>query len=737
MNSLVPTRQAAEPRVVVSRTPSASRLSAIGGAVLIVASTVAGYAFQLASGGRHVTTPAPAALALSVGLLGCLIVWQKPWHRLGVAMAGTAAGFALAVLGCGLLDYGALRGGVPRAVEQAAYAWVWATGALVAAWALVILWFPDGRFPTVGWRRFFVVSTALIIPFVVACYLFIPGGRVYAFFSGIAVPPGIEGPLARQAWSPLLGRSEFILIVPLLSVVAMVQRYRRADLVVRQQIAWLVIGAALGVAAQIVAVPFNLATGSAHLVGEALGVAGQPLMAAGITVGILRYRLWEIDLVVSRALVFGVVWTVLSMLLLVPALAAGLLVGGTSAATAVALALLVTLLFRPATRRLEEAVARLVYRRRVRPHAVLTGFWQQLRQLDVLDDLADLLVETVRRDVRVDRAQLWVTSSAGLRLIGTRQAETAAVVALSSATAATLCGSPGVVLAGEPPAELAAIDPSGALVPLVAGDELVGLLVCGQRRGDPLGPADFELLELLARESAQRLRNLRLEANLRERLAEIEAQASELRRSRQRLVGVQDEERRRIERNLHDGVQQQLVSLAIRLKQAASVGEPALADLAAEAEQAVFSLQELARGIFPGVLVDQGLAAALRTQAARMPMTVHFDVRPEALRFRPAPDVEAALYFVALEALTNAQKHAGSATASVLLSAGDGCLVLEVVDDGRGFAGRRSGSGLQNMADRMAAVGGRLDIDSTPGRGTRVVASAPDTARSPEPRRRQ
>lgn len=332
-----------------------------------------------------------------------------------------------------------------------------------------------------------------------------------------------------------------------------------------------------------------------------------------------------------------------------------------------------------------------------------------------------------------------MTAAGWLRPVGSHRTGQAA--ALSSATVATLRASPGVVLAGEPPAELAAVWPApiGAVVPLVAGDELVGLLACGQRRGDPLGPADFELLELLARESAQRLRNLRLEAALRERLTEIEGQAAELRRSRQRLVSVQDEERRRIERDLHDGVQQQLVSLAIRLKQVACAGDPALADLAVEAEQAVFSLQELARGIFPGVLVDQGLAAALRTQAVRMPMTVHVDVRPEAIRPRPAPDVEAALYFVALEALTNAQKHAGSATASVLLRADGDRLVLEVVDDGCGFTGRRPGSGLQNMADRMAAVAGSLDVDSSPGGGTRVVASAPNQAmvRSPDPRRRQ
>ena len=698
------------------------------GAVFITASTVSGYALQLASGGKHVTTAAPAALALAVGLLGCLIVWQKPSHRMGPLLAGTAAAFAVAVLAAGLLDYGALRGGVSRPVEQISYAWVWATGMLVSAWALVILWFPDGSFSRPAWKRYFVVTTAAVVPFVIACYLFTPDGRVYAMFSGIAVPPGVHGPLATSAWRPVVGHSEAILLVPLVAIVGLVQRYRRADPVVRQQIKWLVWGAAFGVFSQIAAVPFNLAHGGLHPIGDILGAVGQPMTAAGVTIGILRYRLWEIDVVISRAVVFGVVWTALSVLLLMPALAAGLLVGGTSALTAVALALLVTLLFRPTTRRLEQAVTHLVYRRRARPHAVLTNFWEQLRRIADLDELGDALVNTVRSGLHVPHAGVWVVSGSQLRAVGTSSGPDAGL-GLSPATIEVLRGSPGVVLAGDPPEELVLSWSVGAFVPLVAGDRLVGLLACGVRRGDPLVAADFELLEILARESAQRLRNLHLESRLRARVGEIEAQAAELRRSRQRLVTVQDEERRRIERNLHDGVQQQLVSIAIRLRQRAKSRDGGtdaeLSDLAAEAEQAVFSLQELARGIFPGVLADQGLAAALRTQIARMPMSVHIDVRSQALQRRLPRDIEAALYFVALEALTNAQKHAPHATASVLLRTEGDRVVLEVVDDGPGFTGSADGSGLSNMADRMAAVGGTLEIDSKIGLGTRVVAFVP------------
>jgi signal transduction histidine kinase len=289
------------------------------------------------------------------------------------------------------------------------------------------------------------------------------------------------------------------------------------------------------------------------------------------------------------------------------------------------------------------------------------------------------------------------------------------------------------VVAGTPAAELAPLWPAepAAVVPLVGGEELVGLVACGPRRGDALGAPDFELLELLARESALRLRNLRLESQLRDRLVQIEAQAEELRRSRQRLVTAQDEERRRIERDLHDGVQQQLVSLAVRLQRLAHDGRGEanglLADLAAEAEQAVFALQELGRGIFPSVLADQGLTAALRTQSVRMPLAVRVEADDAFAGRRLDRELEATLYFVALEALTNAQKHAPSASVLVRLGQEDDRVVLSVTDDGPGFIeGDRSGTGLQNMADRVAAVEGSFAIERAPEGGTRVVATVPD-----------
>jgi signal transduction histidine kinase len=204
----------------------------------------------------------------------------------------------------------------------------------------------------------------------------------------------------------------------------------------------------------------------------------------------------------------------------------------------------------------------------------------------------------------------------------------------------------------------------------------------------------------------------------------------ELRASRQRLVAAQDQERRRIERNIHDGAQQQLVALAVKLRLAdALVGKDErkahamLADLQAETSDALENLRDLARGIYPPLLADKGLVAALEGQARKstIPVTVDGDGIG-----RYPQDVEAAVYFCALEALQNVAKYAGAGRVVVRLAAPDGALRFEVEDDGRGFdPAAASGSGLTNMRDRVDALGGTLDVRSRPGTGTTVAGSIP------------
>jgi signal transduction histidine kinase len=231
-----------------------------------------------------------------------------------------------------------------------------------------------------------------------------------------------------------------------------------------------------------------------------------------------------------------------------------------------------------------------------------------------------------------------------------------------------------------------------------------------------------------AREEVRRARsNERLEAELRDTI-------QELRRSRARVAHVADTERRRIERDLHDGCQQRLIALRVKLSLAEEiVGEenwPAgdlIQEIAADAESAIEDLHALVHGIYPALLTDRGLSDAVKAMARAAPIRAR--VLAEGMRRYP-PDVEAAVYFTCAEALQNAAKHGGhGATARVVLQHDTQGLAFEVRDDGQGFnITVRSGNGLANMQDRLAAVGGRLRVVSAPECGAAVQGWVPDSA---------
>ncbi len=206
---------------------------------------------------------------------------------------------------------------------------------------------------------------------------------------------------------------------------------------------------------------------------------------------------------------------------------------------------------------------------------------------------------------------------------------------------------------------------------------------------------------------------------------------ADVRASRQRLVAAQDDERRKLERNLHNGAEQQLVALTVKLRLAESLAErdpsatkTMLTDLRTETGEALESLRDLARGIYPPLLTDKGLAAALESQARKG--SVPTEVRSEGIGRYP-PDVESAVYFCVLEALNNVAKYAGATRAEVRLAQVDGELTFEVSDDGDGFDPAQTGygAGLQGMADRLDAIGGTLKVHSQPGKGAQVTGRVP------------
>jgi signal transduction histidine kinase len=205
----------------------------------------------------------------------------------------------------------------------------------------------------------------------------------------------------------------------------------------------------------------------------------------------------------------------------------------------------------------------------------------------------------------------------------------------------------------------------------------------------------------------------------------------QLRTSRQRLVSAQDEERRRLERNLHDGAQQQLVALAVKLRLAEQIADrdPAkvkelLSGLQSEAGDALENLRDLARGIYPPLLADKGLVAALESQARKS--TIAIAIEADGVGRYPQ-EAEAAVYFSCLEALQNVAKYASASRATISLSDGDGRLRFAVEDDGVGFDQSETsyGTGLQGIADRLAALDGVVNVASAPGGGTTVSGSVP------------
>jgi len=271
------------------------------------------------------------------------------------------------------------------------------------------------------------------------------------------------------------------------------------------------------------------------------------------------------------------------------------------------------------------------------------------------------------------------------------------------------------------------------VVPIVQAGETLGAIECGPRPDGPLLDEDRGLLTDLAAQAAPAIRNLHLTAQLSARLEVIRRQASELTASRARLVQTQDAERRRIQRDLHDGFQQDVVVLTAklalareRLRRGDDRAGQTLGELQADLGYLLVHLREFAHSIHPPVLADQGLLEAIEAQASRVPFEVVVQADPALRGARFPQPVETATWYVVAEALTNVVKHAGAHRVTIALAQPNGSLTVEVNDDGCGFdPAAARGLGLAGLADRMAIVEGALTIDSGSGRGTTLRAEVP------------
>ncbi len=620
---------------------------------------------------------------LSCAVVGGIVASRQPTNPIGWFFLVSAVSFAVTVLTHEYATYG-LRtapGSLPLAWAMVwPQSWLWVPGAVLIL-AFVPLYFPNGRLVSRRWRP--VVWFAVTFSVLGAIYSAFEPGEIQD--SGFANPLGAG---AQQPFMKVLGASMLPLWLGLLflSAASLVVRFRRSAREERQQIKWLAFTASVVPAWFLVSPAVEAVSPTLFQVLETLAFAGIPV-ATGVA--ILKYRLYAIDLVINRTLVYGALTACIVGLyvLLVGYMGALFHTEGNLLVSLVPTGV-VAVVFAPLRERLQRGVNRLMYGERDDPYAVLSRLGQRLKDTTTPQGVLPAIAETAAQALRLPYAAIAVKWGDG--------------------------GFETVAAHGSPRAE-------PIVLPLAYGTETIGQLILSPRApGEPFGPADRRLLDDLARHAEAAAYAVRL--------------TSDLQRSRERLVNAREEERRRLRRDLHDGLGPQLATLTLKLDAARNLlaREPQAADvlltgLKAQIQTAIADIRRLVYDLRPPALDELGLIAAIQEQAmsygqAGLDVAV---AAPEDLPPLPAA-VEVAAYRIVQESLTNVSRHAQAAVCHVRVSFGD-ALHVEVTDDGIGLSeDRRVGVGLSSMRERAAELGGTCVVESleTTG-GTRVLACLP------------
>jgi len=689
-------------------------------AALTVVAGIAQFWLGLARGSAVHGIPALTGNDIVAGLpflvfpvVGAVIVSRQPGNPIGWLFC--ASGFINVI--ANLAGEYAFAGLIPgrRPLPAAGLAawlsyWIWVPGNFTVP--LVLLLFPDGGFLTPRWR-WAGIATLAAMTFAAVTSMFVvdPTGRL-----------PLKNPLGVTALAPIVPLitvvlSAIVLPLVLLGVISFGLRYRRSSRDVRQQMKWVMFAFALlpisFLLGSIAPGGFGASPNMLSTIRDVVLFVTQVSIAVAIGIAMLKYHLYDIDVVISRTLVYG------ALALFITAVYVGIVVGvGTLVGSggrpnlflSIVATALVAVAFQPVRERLQKLANRLVYGKRATPYEVLAEFSARVAESYAGDQVLPRMAQVLADGTGAERARVW------LRVGNSLTAAAAWPDGAGASHESELLVPGGQLLPDLPDCDRAA--------PVRHQGELLGALSVKKRTGEALTPVEEKLLDDLARQAGLVLKNVGLTTDLQARL-------EELRGSRQRLVAAQDQERRRLERNLHDGAQQHLVAIKVRLGLAEmlAVKDPAklkqtLAQLVADTDEALNTLRELARGIYPPLLADRGLVAALEGQVTRASIPV--TVVAEGLG-RYSQEVEAAVYFCCLEALQNIQKYARATAAQVSFSATASEVRFEVRDDGSGFdpATVSRGSGLQNMEDRLNALGGSLEVRSRPGHGAAVTGTVP------------
>ncbi len=628
-----------------------------------------------------------------------------------IVLAGAIAGGA-GTLAAALARRDELTGGADLAVDLV----LRLSAALLPAIAMHLLFgLADGRLTTTG-RRNAVVA-----------------GYVVAVVTGLAL---LADRSTLVAW-PLV-----ILWVLALAagLYASHERYLTAGAVDRRRMQWFGWGLAVAAEAGLVVAALRVLTGWPDQV-PAIALALTGLLPIALIVGTYPKMVARVDILLTHTVAIAGLTALVVAIYVVVVLGLGRSPTDDERALlllSMAAAGLAAVLYLPARRWLTERANRLVYGEREAPDATLRTFGHHLTRALPMDELLLQLAESLRKSMALVSSEVWTGQdghyelAAGVPhrqppplLIGPKELPVVARAGVSGGTWLDIW-LPAIV------------GPDGSAVmrvaPVAHAGELLGLIVLRRRpESDPFTEAEDQALSDLARQFALAIHNMQLDTALQASLDELRVRNEELQQSRARIVAAGDAERRKLERNLHDGAQQHLVALAIKLRLAGDEvddhpddAKAMIDEIKGNVQEAIQELRSLAHGIFPPLLVSSGLGDALHSAASRAALPTTVDAVSVG---RYSAEMEAAVYFCVLEALQNAGKHAGDgAVIDVRVWEEGGSLRFEVTDDGAGFVVNpvaQGGHGFVNMTDRLGAFGGRLEVRSEVGAGTTISGTLP------------
>jgi signal transduction histidine kinase len=596
----------------------------------------------------------------------------------------------------------------------AAFATWFSNWAWVPIFALLLtypfLLFPDGRLPSRRWRP---VGWAIGIGTALWSVSFALEGQDFTD----AIDRSVPNPYAIPALVPFFNAARIVLAFVLIglmaaSVASLFVRYRRARGDEREQIRWLMLAGAITVVWFFLPIDHGNGGWGDFVQGFVLA-----LIPIAIGIGILKYRLYDVDLVIRKTVVVGILAVFITAIYVAVVVGLGSLFDDTLFLR-IATTALIAVAFQPVRERANRLANRLVYGRRATPYEVLAKFGDRVGETYASEDVLPRIARVIAEGTAAARADVWL-----------RLGDTLTLAASSPVTGAEAA----FPMEGD---ELPAVD-GDRVAPVRHQGELLGAIAVTKPVKEPLAPEEAELLDRLAEQAGLVLANARLTADLEARLAQIARQAADLRASRQRIVAAQDEERRRLERNIHDGAQQHLVALAVKLRLAKGLlqkdtdqGLRILVELRDEIDAALDTLRSLALGIYPPLLEEQGIAAAIAAQYTRSSLPVRMET--DSIGRYPI-ELEAAVYFCTLEALQNAAKYAHASEITITFRERDDAIEFVVADDGVGFdpSVNGRGTGVQGIRDRISVFGGDATIESSPGTGTTVRGRVPITTEVP------